>query len=434
MGYKTYNCPISKQCGGCEWLNVPYPIQLKRKQKYIEELFEPLCKDLSMHMYEIDGMENPTRCRNKIIVPFGSNKKGAVIYGLYAKNSHRIVQKDDCFVEDALAAPILKTIASLAKSFKIYPYNEKTGMGFLRYVLLRIGASTGEVLVCLVCAGKVLKSSKAFVRELRKRHPQISTVVLNTNSRNTNVVLGEQEHILYGKGWIEDEILGCKFRISAGSFFQVNPRQTQKLYSCALEMAGVLAEDSQGDGSKASSNKRKSDSSISLDSISPTKDDSPNSSTLTKNDSPISVLDAYCGTGTIGIIAAKCGAYVAGVESNSAAVKDAKSNARRNKIDSIKFELADASDFMSDCAKNSQTFDVVIMDPPRAGADEKFLKSLAQMAPSKIVYISCNPKTQVRDCSYLLKRGYRISKIQPMDMFPHTPHVETVVLMSKVQK
>lgn len=410
MGYKTYNCPISKQCGGCEWLNVPYPIQLKRKQKYIEELFEPLCDNKLID--KIDGMKNPTRCRNKVIVPFASNKKGKIMYGLYAKNSHRIVQKDDCFVEDAQAASILKTIALLAKSFKITPYNENTGSGFLRYVLLRIGALTNEVLVCLVCNGKTLKSSKAFVKELRKRHPQISTVVLNTNTRNTNVVLGEQEHVLYGKGWIEDQILGCKFRISAGSFFQVNPRQTQKLYSYALEMAelsdeGMCEVETDTSGAKHANNPL----------------------TSNNNKPPIAVLDAYCGTGTIGIIAAKRGAYVTGVESNAAAVRDAKSNAHRNKIDNITFELADASDFMLECSKNSKTFDVVIMDPPRAGADEKFLRSLIQMSPAKVVYISCNPKTQARDCSYLLKNGYCIDKVQPVDMFPHTSHVETVCLL-----
>ncbi len=384
MGYKTYNCPISRQCGGCEWLNVPYPIQLERKQAEVEELFDSLCDNALI--YPIDGMDDPTRCRNKVIVPFAPGKKGSIVYGLYAKGSHRVVQKDDCLVEDAVAAPILKTIAKLAQSFKLRPFDEKTGHGFLRYALLRISRSTGEVLVCLVCGGEMLKGSKAFVRELRKRHPEVATVVLNVNSRSTNVVLGEREHTLYGKGWIEDELLGCKFRISAQSFFQVNPRQTEKLYSHALDMAGI------SDGT--------------------------------------TVLDAYCGTGTIGILAAKRGASVVGVESNAAAVRDARSNARRNGIDGIEFETADASQFIRRCANDGDSFDVVIMDPPRAGSDEKFLKALARMAPQKVVYISCNPKTQARDCALLLDNGYYINKVQPVDMFPHTPHVESVALLA----
>lgn len=381
MGYKTYNCPVSRSCGGCEWLAVPYPIQLERKQRAVEELFDGL-SDGALLM-PIIGMDEPTRCRNKIIVPFARGKGGGMRYGLYAKGSHRIIERPDCLIEDKRATPILDTIARLAKSFKIQPYDEDTGRGFLRHALLRIGRKTGAVLVCLVCAGDQFRSSKAFVRKLREAHPEIETVVMNVNRRQTNVVLGETEHVLYGTGWIEDELLGCRFRISARSFFQVNPIQTERLYAAAIDAAGL----------------------------------SP----------ATTILDAYCGTGTIGIIAAFRGAgSLVGVESNARAIKDARINAKRNSVKNATFVAEDAGTYMRRCAGEGRSFDIVFMDPPRAGSDEAFLDSLAVLSPARVVYISCNPTTQVRDIARLLERGYRLERVQPVDMFPHTKHIETV--------
>ena len=386
MGYKTYSCPVSRSCGGCEWLAVPYPIQLERKQRAIEELFDDISEDA--RLLPIIGMDEPLRCRCKVIVPFARGKGGSLRYGLYAKGSHRIIERPDCLVEAEQATPILETIAKLAKSFKIVPYDEDTGRGFLRNVLLRIGHSTGQVLVCLVCAGDQFRSSKAFVRRLREAHPEVDTVVMNVNKRQTNVVLGDTEHVLFGTGWIEDELLGCRFRISASSFFQVNPVQTEKLYSAAVDAAGL--------------------------------------------DASTTILDAYCGTGTIGIIAAsRHGSPLVGVESNAKAIKDARVNAKRNGLEKAKFVTEDAGTFMRKRAADGRGFDVVFMDPPRAGADEAFLDSLAALSPARVVYISCNPKTQVRDVAHLMKRGYRLETNQPVDMFPHTKHVETVCLLSK---
>lgn len=382
-GERARSCPVSRRCGGCEWLDVPYPEQLERKQAEVEDLFAPLC-DSSL-VYPIIGMDEPSRCRNKILVPFAPGRRGRIVYGLYEKGTHKVVRKDDCLVEDEAAAPILATVARLAESFRIRPYDEKTGNGFLRYVLIRVGAKTGQVLVCLVCNGEEFKGSKAFVRELRRAHPEITTVVMNINRRRTNAIMGEKERVLYGKGWIEDELLGCRFRISSTSFYQVNPRQTEKLYAEAMEMANL-----------------RSDS---------------------------AVLDAYCGTGTIGIIASRSAGSLVGVESNAAAVKDARANAKRNGVENARFVAQDAGDFMRRCADEGEGFDAVFMDPPRSGSDERFLKSLARMHPAKVVYISCSPETQARDCSYLLDSGYFVKKLQPVDMFPHTPHVENIALL-----
>ncbi|MGI6217319.1 MAG: 23S rRNA (uracil(1939)-C(5))-methyltransferase RlmD [Coriobacteriales bacterium] len=385
MGYKTYNCPASGKCGGCEWLNVPYPIQLKRKEDDIADVFDDIAPNSLM--YPIIGMDKPLHCRNKIIVPFAPGRNGTIRYGLYARGSHRIVQRPDCLVENQAATPILQTIASLAKSFKLRAYDEDRGTGFLRYVLIRVSRATGEVLVCLVCTGEQFRSSKAFVRELRKAHPEISTVIMNINKRATNVVLGEREHVLWGKGWISEELCGCRFRISASSFFQVNPIQTEKLYASAIEMADLGKDDT--------------------------------------------VLDAYCGTGTIGIIASKRAGRVVGVESNATAIRDAKSNARANGMENIDFHTDDAGDFMTECAKDGASFDVVFLDPPRSGCDEKFLGALEKMRPERIVYISCNPKTQARDAENLIRNGYHIEKIQPVDMFPHTSHCENICIFDR---
>ncbi len=417
MGYKTYTCPASKKCGGCEWLSVPYPIQLDRKQKAVEEYFEGLGEDVLL--YPIIGMDKPIRCRNKIVVPFAPGPNGSkgnggrpqnakqggkrdgnkpygkpkpsMKYGLYARGSHRIVPKPDCLVEDEMAYPIVESIAKLARSFRIPPYDEDAGTGFLRYVLLRIARGTGQVLVCLVCAGDVLRSSKAFVNALRKEHPEITTVVLNVNKRNTNAVLGQKEHVLYGKGYIVDKLMGCTFKISATSFYQVNPLQTERLYDSAISMAGLTGSET--------------------------------------------ILDAYCGTGTIGIVASKRhGCNLIGVESNAQAVKDARGNARANGVENAEFFAEDAGKFMDEMAANGEKADVVFMDPPRSGSDERFLGSLARMAPKKVVYVSCNPETQARDIDYLLDHGYSLKSMQPVDMFPHTSHIENVALLERSGK
>ncbi len=381
MGYKTYDCPVERRCGGCEWLAVPYPIQLRRKQETVADLFSGWAG--SAELFPIIGMDEPLHYRHKIIVPFAQGKGRSLRYGLYAKGSHRIVTRPDgCLMEDRLAGPILESIARIGGSLRIRAYDEETQSGFLRHVLIRTGFHTREVLVCLVCASEEFRRGRQFTRKLMGTHPEITTLVMNVNSRKTNVVLGQSERVLAGKGWIVDELLGYRFRISSSSFYQVNPAQTEKLYSEAIALADL-------DGEKT-------------------------------------ILDAYCGTGTIGIIASRDAGGLIGVESNARAVRDAMANAKDNGIANAHFEHDDAGGFMERLAADGGGVDVVFMDPPRSGSDERFLGSLCHMAPDRVVYISCNPKTQARDAEFLCRNGYNLDVLQPVDMFPHTKHVECV--------
>ena len=273
------------------------------------------------------------------------------------------------------------------KSFKIKTYDEDTGYGLFRHVLIRRGFKSGEIMVVLVLGSPILPSSNNFVKALRKEHPEITTVVLNINDRKTSMILGEREKVLYGKGFIRDELCGCTFRISPKSFYQVNPVQTEILYQKAIEFAHLTGKES--------------------------------------------VIDAYCGIGTIGLIASGHAKEVVGVELNKDAVKDAILNAKENQIRNVRFFQGDAGEFMEAMAAEGNSMDVLFMDPPRAGSDEKFMASAVKMGPEKIVYISCNPETLARDLKYLTKKGYQVKKIQPVEMFAFTEHVETVVLLSR---
>jgi 23S rRNA (uracil1939-C5)-methyltransferase len=387
MGYRTYTCPVNRRCGGCELLTRPYPIQLERKQGEVEELFS----DHGAHLVEpIIGMEEPLRYRTKVLTPFAPGKDGRIVYGLYQKHSHRIVPHDDCLVACEQAQPILDTIARLMPSFKMRPYDEDRGEGLVRHVLIRASRATGDVMVTLVCTRPYFPSQKTFVRVLRKEHPEIATVVLNVNARDTNVVLGESERVLFGPGWITEDLLGCRFRLSSQSFFQTNPAQTERLYARALEYAQLTGVET--------------------------------------------ALDAYCGIGTIGILTSMHAGFVRGVERNERAVRDARANARINRRDNVEFTCADATTFMREAARAGDSCDVVFLDPPRAGATPAFLDAVAQLGARRVVYISCNPATQRRDVDHLVQEDYVLERVQPVDMFPHTHHIETVALLSRAKK
>ena len=375
-------CAISGKCGGCCWLHKPYEEQLAEKERQLAGLLKPFVKTES-----IIGMEHPGQYRHKVHAVFGEDRQHRAISGIYEEGSHRIVLTDSCYIENQQADAIIVTIRGLLASFKIRPYNEDTGYGLLRHVLVRVGYATGEVMVVLVTASPILPSKRNFVKALLKLHPEISTVVLNVNERDTNMVLGEREQVLYGKGYIEDVLCGRVFRISPRSFYQVNPAQTEKLYQKALEYAGLAGKET--------------------------------------------VLDAYCGTGTIGLIAAGQAGQVIGVELNGDAVRDAKQNAKRNEIKNIQFFQNDAGIFLRQMAADGKgQIDVLFMDPPRAGSSEEFLKAVAQVGPGKVVYVSCNPETLVRDLKILKKSGYGVQRAVGVDMFPFTRHVETVCLLS----
>lgn len=378
-------CPVAKQCGGCTWINKGYEEQLKEKEKWLTGLLKPFCKP-----EPIIGMENPQHYRNKVHAAFGEDRKHNAISGIYEAGSHRIVPVDSCLIENEKADEIIVSIRGLLKSFKIRPYNEDTGYGLLRHVLIRTGHMTGQIMVVLVLSSPVMPSKNNFVKALRKLHPEITTIVVNVNNRKTSMVLGDKEQVIYGKGYIEDVLCGKTFRISPKSFYQVNPVQTEKLYNKALEYADLQ-------GTEV-------------------------------------VVDAYCGTGTIGMIASDKAKQVIGVELNADAVKDARINAKNNGIKNIQFYQNDAGKFLVEMAEQNAKVDVVLMDPPRAGSDEAFLSSVVKMAPEKVVYISCNPETLVRDLKYLTKKGYKVVKGVGCDMFPFTEHVETVACLQRDKK
>ena len=349
----TYTpCPVYRKCGGCQLQNLEYPRQLVWKQDRCQKLLGRFGK-----VSPILGMECPYHYRNKVQAAFAYDKRrGRIISGVYQSSTHRIVPVDSCQTEDETADRIIVSVRGLLKDFKLQAYDENTGRGFLRHVLVKRGFATGQVMVVLVTGTPVFTAKKHFVAKLRELHPEITTILQNVNDKRTSLVLGEREKVLYGPGYIVDELCGCRFRISAKSFYQINPVQTEVLYSKAMEFAELTGKEK--------------------------------------------VLDAYCGIGTIGLVAAKHGAgQVLGV--------------------------------LAQAAQEGEGWDVVFMDPPRAGASGEFLTALAACAPRRVVYISCDPETLSRDLGVLQANHYKIEQIQPVDMFPHTQHIECVVKLTR---
>ena len=374
-------CKICTSCGGCQYQQLNYQTQLKYKTKRVKEALTRIAK-VTTKVLPCIGMDNPYNYRNKIQVPFNKDKNGKVKFGFYKENSHIIMPIKECAIEDKRAAPILWDIKLLLEDMNIPVYSEDSGKGILRYVLIRTSHHYKELMVVLVTTVLNFPGQRNFINELVSKHPEITTIVENVNSRHTNVILGNQEKVLFGPGHIKDDILGLTFEISASSFFQVNPVQVEKLYSSALNLIDF--------------NKKEV------------------------------VLDAYSGVGTIGLIAAKNAKKVVSVEINKSAHKNAIENAKRNGVGNIEFVCADAGDFISN---SDEKIDVLIMDPPRSGSDEKFLSTVIDKCIQKIIYISCNPETLARDIAYLSSL-YEVNFVQPVDMFPMTAHVETVVGLS----
>lgn len=375
-------CPNFKKCGGCQYLDIPYEEQLKKKQKEVTALLKPFCP-----VHPVMGMEEPYHYRNKVHAVMARDRKGRIISGVYKEGTHIVLPVETCLIEDEKADEIIGTIRRLLPSFKMKVYDEDTGYGFLRHVLVRTARGTGEIMVVLVTASPVFPSKNNFVKALRNAHPEITTVVQNLNSRGTSMVLGEKEHVLYGPGFIVDRLCGLKFRISSRSFYQVNPVQTEVLYGKAVEAAGLTGHET--------------------------------------------VIDAYCGIGTIGLVAAGHAKEVIGVELNQDAVRDAVINAKSNGIKNARFYCNDAGKFMVQMAAQGARADVVFMDPPRSGSTEEFINAVAVLSPKKVVYVSCNPETLARDLAVFKKKGYQAREAWPVDLFPMTAHVETVALLVK---
>lgn len=415
---RPQNCPYFKECGACSHVNMPYGRQLERKQEYIARLFE---REISQGcvLEPILGMECPWGFRNKIVSPFAAEKRKPasrtaksgskgnasrrapgrirserILHGMYARGSHRIIQLDRCPVEHESGRKVVKAVAQIMARYGVPAYDEDAGTGFMRHVLVRVGHNSGEVLVVLVTNGREFTGSKNFAKELVRRCPEITTIVQNVNTRQTNVILGEEDRVLYGPGFILDTLCGLSFRISPRSFYQVNARQTEALYLTAIDWA---LEDAQGARGAES------------------------------------IMDAYCGTGTIGLVAASRSknACVVGVDKVEDAIRDARKNAVHNGIENAEFVAADAGAFLRERAAQGERFDVLLMDPPRAGSSEEFLRAVAESGVGRVAYISCNPETQARDARILDGLGYKAKRIRAVDMFPHTDHVENVMLFER---
>ena len=374
-------CRCFKRCGGCQ-LQESYAEQLTRKQEKAERMLSKFAK-----VRPIIAMDSPYYYRCKVQNVYGKGRGGELISGIFQSTGQKMVAVDDCMLEDRRAAPIVQTLKKLMHDLKIQPYDLRTGSGLLRHTLIRTSASTGEVMLVLVTASALLPAKKHLVSALQKAHPELTTIVQNICPDGLPLTLGERSITLAGKGYIEDILCGCRFRISPASFYQVNPVQTEKLYAYAVEAAGIRA--------------------------------------------GVSVIDAYCGTGTIGMICAKQGADVIGIELNRSACRDAAENAKRNQLENIRFCNEDAGKFLQRMAKEGGRCDVLLMDPPRAGASPAFLRAAAEMKPERIVYVSCKIETLERDLKQLTQSGYRVTDIQPVDMFPHTTGIETVCVMEK---
>ncbi len=375
-------CIYYDRCGGCQLQHYSNESQNVLKQEMAERLLGKFG-----NVEPIRTMDYPYEYRNKIQYAFGYGRKREIIAGMYAGNSHTIIDMHKCLIQDPVGDQIIHTIKKIMKKYKMEPYNEDSGRGFLRHVLIKTGFSTGEVMVVLVVSEHMFPGKKNFVKLLTSAHPEIKTIIMNLNNKNTSMVLGERESTIYGKGYIQDHLCDLRFRISAKSFYQINPRQTEVLYKEALKLADF-------DGTEL-------------------------------------IIDAYSGIGTISLITAARVKEVIGVELSGDAVRDAISNARDNSINNVYFHKQDAGEFMVDLAAKGEKIDAVIMDPPRAGSDEPFLSSLVTLNPDKVIYISCNPETQARDLDYLTKHGYQVQRIQPVDMFPQTNHVECIALIQK---
>ena len=380
MAQKT--CPYNKSCGGCQLLQLPYEKQLEQKQAAVAKLMAPYGK-----CQPILGMAEPYHYRNKAIATFAPLGKNKFQLGIYAQNSHKVIPVKDCLLQDETLNQVLESVAAAAAECHLQAYDEDKRTGLLRHVVLRSSKSSGEVLCTIVTASQNFPGSNNFVKALRKRSPQVTSVVQNINPAKTSAVLSPYSKTLYGSGYIVDELCGLQFSISSRSFYQVNPLQTEVLYNKAMEMAGLSGKES--------------------------------------------VLDTYCGIGTIGLCAAPHAKQVLGVEINKDAVKDAAFNAKRNKISNARFIEGDATRFMSELASHGEKVDVIFMDPPRSGSTPEFLRAAAKMSPQKIVYISCDPTTQARDLATITKLGYHVTHIQPVDLFPHTEHCENICLLEK---
>ena len=376
-------CPNYKECGGCNIQHMTYDEQLRFKQNRVQEVLKRI-GGVELVVPPVIGMKNPFKYRNKVQVPFGTTMDGSIISGFYMKASHQIIDMEKCYIEDEDADAVILSCKEIFQKYDIETCDIMNNLGIIRYVVVRKSFFNQDLMVVIVTKNEFFPKKDRVVNELLQRHPKIKTIVQNINGMRSSVVLGAQEKVLFGPGYIEDKICGLTFKVSPKSFFQVNPIQTEVLYNTAIKFANLSGNEV--------------------------------------------VLDAYCGVGTIGMIASKHAKEVVGVEIVKEAIIDANNNAKINDIRNATFIHEDATTYMFKMLKAKQNFDLVFVDPPRDGCDNKFIAALMTLAPKNVVYISCEPSSLARDLK-VLKEKYNVTKVQCVDMFPQTYHVETVVLL-----
>ena len=382
------DCNTYKRCGGCNLRHVKYEETLKMKQNAVQSLVNKTLKN-KLQVKETVGMENPLHYRNKAQYPIGINKKGEPVIGVFANRTHEVIPIDDCLIQNKKSEEIAKFIIEFIKEKNISIYDEKTGKGLVRHIVTKVGIKTGEIMCVIVINGHKITNENELVENLKTRYPEIKAIVKNINIKNTNVILGQENINLYGNGYIEDILGEYKFKISPLSFYQVNPVQAEKLYNLGVSMAEI-----------------------------------------TKNDV---VFDLYCGIGTISLFMSKFAKKVYGIEIVEEAVKMAKENAESNNVSNTEFFAGDVEIVLDDLINNKGIkADVVMFDPPRKGLDKKSIDNILNIRPKKIVYISCNPATLIRDLADF-ENEYDIKTIIPVDMFPYTSHVECVSVLKLKQ-
>ena len=378
------DCNTYKRCGGCNLRHIKYEETLKMKQNAVQSLVNKTLKN-KIEVQETIGMENPLHYRNKAQYPIGINKQGEPVIGVFANRTHEVIPIDNCLIQNKKSEEIAKFIIEFIKEKNISIYDEKTGKGLVRHIVTKVGIKTGEIMCVIVLNGHKIPKENELVENLRTRYPEIKTIVKNINMKNTNVILGQENINLYGNGYIEDILGEYKFKISPLSFYQVNPVQAEKLYNLGVSMAEI------------------------------TKDDV--------------VFDLYCGIGTISLFMSKFAKKVYGIEIVEEAVKMAKENAESNNVSNTEFFAGDVEIVLDDLINNKGLkADVVMFDPPRKGLDKKSIDNILNIRPKKIVYISCNPATLIRDLADF-ENEYDIKTIIPVDMFPYTSHIECVSVL-----
>ena len=380
-------CAFARQCGGCQLQALSYEQQLAFKEKKVRGHLERIGGFTELPMEPIIGMDEPYHYRNKAQFPVGKNKEGRIITGFYAGRTHTIIENRDCALGVSQNKEVLDRVIAHMEAYGIEPYNEETGKGLVRHILIRYGFFTGEVMVCLVLNGSSIPQKETLIEHLLEI-PGMTSITINVNKKRSNVILGEEIRLLWGKPYITDKIGDISYQISPLSFFQVNPLQTGKLYSKALEYADLHGEET--------------------------------------------VWDLYCGIGTISLFLAQKAKFVRGVEIIPAAIENANDNARLNSIENVEFFVGKAEEVLpAEYKKNGIYADVIVVDPPRKGCEESLLATMIEMQPKRIVYVSCDSATLARDLKYLCERGYELRKVCPVDQFGGTVHVETVALLTR---